>query len=223
MGSPAKGLPIFFNLICINIKVSSETKNNRSATLYLTVHNDLVQAILPLLAQGFTVKTKIGYSVQDFLCNQLGLNSEYIEHRLQTIFLNGKAVDNVKTAVIHQGSSLALSAAMPGLAGATLRRGGAYAAMRQKITHEKNTKNQIFKDGSIVLKLFNLVARDIGPMFLMQGIWISGKNLQDFFRKAPVHFWAGCRAAEIDGMHSEVEKLAHIDWKQKQVFLKLEI
>ncbi len=203
--------------------MSSETQKNRAATLCLTVKNDLVQAILPLLAQGFIVKTKIGYSVQEFLCNQLGLSSDYIEHRLQTIFLNGKAVDNVKTAVIRQDSTLALSAAMPGLAGVTLRRGGAYATMRQKITHKKNAKNEIVKDGSIVLKLFNLVARDIGPMFLIQGIWISGKNLQGFLRKAPSHFWAGCRAAEIDGMHSEVEKLAHIDWKQKLVFLKLEI
>jgi hypothetical protein len=202
--------------------MSSEIKQNRSTTLCLTVKKDQVQAILPLLAQGFTIKTKIGYSVEEFLCNQLGLSSEYVEHRIQTIFLNGKAVDNVKTAMILEGSTLALSAAMPGLAGATLRRGGAYAAMRQKITHKINTKNHIVKDGSIVLKLFNLVARDIGPTFLLQGILISGKNLQYFFRKAPDHFWAGCLSVEIDGKHSEVEKLAHIDWKQKLVFLKLE-
>ena len=201
----------------------SYNPNKNTTTLNITVEEDRVSAFFPLLAQGFTVKTKIGYSVHEFLCNQLGLSSDYIEHRLQTIFLNGKAVDNVKAAVIRQGSTLALSAAMPGLAGATLRRGGAYASMRHKITHEKNTKNQIVKDGSIVLKLFNLVARDIGPMFLIQGIWISGKNLQGFFRKVPDHFWTRCLSAEINGMHSEVEKLAHIDWKQKLVLLKLEI
>lgn len=201
----------------------SSNPNKNSTTLNITVEEDQVSAFFPLLALGFTVKTKVGVSVQELLCRQLGLSADYLDNRLQTIFLEGKAVDNVKTAVIRQGSTLALSAAMPGLAGATLRRGGAYASMRQKITHIKNAKNEIVKDGSIALKLFNLVARDIGPMFLIQGIWISGKNLQDFFRKAPDHFWAGCRAAEIDGMHSEVEKLAHIDWKKKQVLLKLEI
>ena len=201
----------------------SSNPNKNTTTLNITVEEDQVSAFFPLLALGFTVKSKVGVSVQELLCRQLGLSADYLDNRLQTIFLDGKAVDNVKTAVIRQDSALALSAAMPGLAGVTLRRGGAYATMRQKITHKKNAKNEIVKDGSIVLKLFNLVARDIGPMFLIQGIWISGKNLQDFFRKAPVHFWAGCRAAEIDGMHSEVEKLAHIDWKQKQVFLKLEI
>jgi hypothetical protein len=201
----------------------SSNPNKNTTTLNITVEEDQVSAFFPLLALGFTVKSKVGVSVQELLCRQLGLSADYLDNRLQTIFLDGKAVDNVKTAVIRQDSALALSAAMPGLAGVTLRRGGAYATMRQKITHKKNAKNEIVKDGSIVLKLFNLVARDIGPMFLIQGIWISGKNLQDFFRKARSHFWAGCRAAEIDGMHSEVEKLAHIDWKQKQVFLKLEI
>ena len=201
----------------------SSNPNKNTTTLNITVEEDQVSAFFPLLALGFTVKTKMGVSVQELLCRQLGLSADYLDNRLQTIFLDGKAVDNVKTAVIRQDSALALSAAMPGLAGVTLRRGGAYATMRQKITYKKKAKNEIVKDGSIVLKLFNLVARDIGPMFLIQGIWISGKNLQDFFRKAPGHFWAGCRAAEIDGMHSEVEKLAHIDWKQKQVFLKLEI
>ena len=201
----------------------SSNPNKNTTTLNITVEEDQVSAFFPLLALGFTVKSKVGVSVQELLCRQLGLSADYLDNRLQTIFLDGKAVDNVKTAVIRQDSALALSAAMPGLAGVTLRRGGAYATMRQKITHKKNANNEIVQDGSIVLKLFNLVARDIGPMFLIQGIWISGKNLQDFFRKAPSHFWAGCRAAEIDGMHSEVEKLAHIDWKQKQVFLKLEI
>ena len=201
----------------------SSNPNKNTTTLNITVEEDQVSAFFPLLALGFTVKSKVGVSVQELLCRQLGLSADYLDNRLQTIFLDGKAVDNVKTAVIRQDSALALSAAMPGLAGVTLRRGGAYATMRQKITHKKKAKNEIVQDGSIVLKLFNLVARDIGPMFLIQGIWISGKNLQDFFRKAPGHFWAGCQAAEIDGMHSKVEKLVHIDWKQKQVFLKLEI
>ena len=39
------------------------------------------------------------------------------------------------------------------------------------------------KDGTIVLKLFNLVAKDIGPMFLAQGVWVNGKDISDFFGK----------------------------------------
>jgi hypothetical protein len=203
--------------------MSSEPNQNRTVTLCLTVEKDRVAAFLPLLSKGFMVKTKVGCSVRELLCGQLGLSGDYLEHRLQTIFLDGKAVDNVRAALVGQDSTLALSAAMPGLAGASLRRGGAYASMRHQITHAKNVKKEIVNDGTILLKLFNLVAGDIGPMFLIQGIWISGKSIQDFFRKVPDHFWAGCRAVEIDGMHKKVDQLAHIDWRQQQVFLKLKV
>jgi len=200
---------------------SEPKKNHTTTTICLTVEKDQVPAFLPLLAQGFTVKTKLGCSVQELLCTQIGLSADYVEHRLQTIFLDGKAVDNVKTAVVRPNATLALSAAMPGLAGVTLRRGGVYASMRHQITHNKNTKAEIIADGEIVLKLFNLVARDIGSMFLMQGIWISGNKLQNFLRRAPEHFWAGCQAAEIDGNRWEADKLVHIVLKQQQVFFKL--
>jgi len=196
---------------------------NHTATLCLTVEKDRIATFSPLLAQGFTIKIKVGYSVRELLCTQIGLSSDYLEHRLQTIFLDGKAVDNVSAAVVRRNSTLALSAAMPGLAGATLRRGGVYASMRHQITHKTNGGENIVEDGTIVLKLFNLVARDIGPMFLTQGIWVNGKNLQGFLQRAPKHFWTGCRAAEIDGMHGEVDELAHMDWEQQQVLLKLKV
>jgi len=203
--------------------MSSDPNKNHKTTLCLTVEKDRVPAFLPLLSQGFTVKTKVGLSIRELLCSQLGLSTDYFEHRLQTILLDGKAVDDVRAAVVCHGSTLALSAAMPGLAGAILRRGSVYASMRHQITHKKNAKNEIVKEGTIVLKLFNLVAEDIGPMFLMQGIWIRGENLQDFFRRAPDYFWAGCRAMEIDDTYREVDKLVHIDWRDQQVFLKLEV
>ena len=196
---------------------------NHTTTLHLTVDQDRVSAFFPLLAKGFTIQTQVGCSVQELITRRLGLNPDYMENRLQTIFLDGKAVDNVEAVKIRQDSTLALSAAMPGLAGATLRRGGAYAAMRRQITHKDQFKHQSVKEGTITLKLFNLVAGDIGPMFLTQGIWITGKSLQGFFRKAPEHLWAGCRTAKIDGMNCEVDRLVRMEWKQHQVFFKLTV
>jgi len=203
--------------------MSSPPNKNRTATLCLTVKEDAISTFLPLLAQGFTVKTRVGCGVQEMLCGQFGLDADYVEQRLQTIFLDGKAVDNVKASVVRHGSTLALSAAMPGMVGATLRRCGVYASMRHEITHKNTPTKETVKEGTVMLKLFNLVAGDIGPRFLKQGIWIKGKNLQVFFRKAPDHFWAGCRAAEIDGRHLEVDKLSNLDWGQQQVFLKLRV
>ena len=202
--------------------MSSELNIQHATTLCLTAENDRIPAFSPVLAKGFVVKIQVGCTVRELVCDQFGLSVDYLENRIQTIFLDGKAVDNVNTAVVRQDSTLALSAAMPGLAGATLRRGGFFAAMRSQITHNKIEKNEIAKDGTIILKLFNLVAGEIGPMFLSQGIWIAGKHLQDFFRKALDHFWSGCRTAEIDGVYREIDALPDIDWGQQTVFFKLQ-
>jgi hypothetical protein len=151
------------------------------------------------------------------------VSDDYLDQRIQTIFLDGKVVDNVDTAVIRQGSSLALSAAMPGLAGAVLRRGGAYAAMRSQISHKNNTVDDSAKNGTVMLKLFNIVALELGPLFLKQGIWITGKNLENFFQRVPDFFWDGCLTAEIDDTPQEVRKISLMKWKHEQVFLKLKL
>jgi hypothetical protein len=194
-------------------------KKLQKATLSLTVEEELIPKFYALLSQGFTVKVRVECTMRELLQRQLGLSADYIEQRLQTIFLNGKAVDNIDTAVVRNGSTLALSAAMPGLAGATLRRSGAYASMRSQISHGKSPLSDQIKEGELVLKLFNLVARELGSMFLAKGVWIKGKNLQGFFQRAPDSFWAGCRAAELNGQPLDIDSLATMEWAQQQVFV----
>ncbi len=194
-------------------------KNFQKAALCLTVEEGLIPKFFALLSQGFTVKVKVGCTMRELLCRQMGLSADYIEQRVQTIFLDGKAVDNIDTAVVRHGSTLALSAAMPGLAGATLRRGGAYASMRSQISHEKTPVPDHVKDGELVLKLFNLVARELGSMFLERGVWINSKNLQGFFQKATDNFRAGCRSAELNGQPLDIDSLDTIEWDQQEIFV----
>jgi len=201
--------------------MKSELINNTVPKITLTVKPDRISLFSPLLGQGFSLKTRTGISVRDLLCRQIGVSDDYLDQRIQTIFLDGKVVDNVDTSVIRQGSTLALSAAMPGLAGATLRRGGAYAAMRSQISYKNKKGDDSVENGTVMLKLFNLVALELGPMFLKQGIWIDGKNLENFFRRVPDFFWDGYLTAEIDGISQDVRKISLMEWKQKQVFLKL--
>jgi hypothetical protein len=195
--------------------------NNTVKKISLTVRPDQLSLFSPLLGQGFTLKIRTGISVRDLMCRQIGVSDDYLDQRIQTIFLDGKVVDNIDTAVIRQRSTLALSAAMPGLAGATLRRGGAYAAMRSQISHKNNRVYDSAENGTVMLKLFNLVALELGPMFLKQGIWIDGKNLENFFQRVPDSFWDGCLTAEIDGISQNVREISLMEWKQKLVFLKL--
>jgi len=203
--------------------MKTEVKNNVIAKISLTVKPDRMSLFSSLLGQGFTLKSRTGISVRNLLCHQIGVSDDYLDQRIQTIFLDGKVVDNVDTAVIRQGSSLALSAAMPGLAGAVLRRGGAYAAMRSQISHKNNTADDSAENGTVLLKLFNLVALELGPLFLKQGIWIAGKNLENFFQRVPDFFFFFCLNVEIDGIFQDIRKIPLMEWRQEQVFLKLKL
>jgi hypothetical protein len=201
--------------------MKTKFSNNTVTNINLTVKPDRMSLFSSLLGQGFILKVQTGISVRDLLCRQIGVSDDYLDQRIQTIFLDGKVVDNVDTAVIRQGSALALSAALPGLAGATLRRGGAYAAMRSQISHKNITVDDSHGIGTVMLKLFNLVALELGPMFLKQGIWVGGKNLENFFQRVPDFFWDGCLIAEIDGISLDVRKIPLMEWRQEHVFLKL--
>ncbi|MEE9420155.1 MAG: hypothetical protein V3W43_11780 [Desulfatiglandaceae bacterium] len=167
------------------------------------------------------VKAKVGCSVKTLLCEQLDLSPEYLEKRIQTIFLDGKPVDDVHSATVKQESTLALSAALPGLIGATLRRGGYYAPMRDQISHRECTTSEPLQEGIVFLKLFNLLLKELGPTFLKKGVWINGEDLSAFFRGQPDDFWAGCKAARVDGENFDVDKLLDIRWAERHVFLKL--
>ena len=187
------------------------------------VKDDLIPRFFKLLQQGFRVKARVGCSIKTLLCRQLGLSPEYLEERIQTIFLDGRPVDDVNSAIIEHGSTLALSAAMPGLAGATLRKGGLYASMRSQITYREATTSKPLEEGTILLKLFNLPLRELGPTFLKRGVGIKGKDLSDFFERQPDDFWAGCHMAQLGGKDLDVAELLEKKWTDEEVFLQIRV
>lgn len=134
--------------------------------------------------QGIRVEILAGSSIRQVIVDQLGIAENYLENRVQTLFLNGKPVDDVDAMRVSDGSILALSAAMPGLAGATLRKGGKYAAFRQQISLGSDSPIPDLQKGRMILKLFNQVAEEQGPVMLTKGIGISGGDLLDFLCKA---------------------------------------
>ena len=155
----------------------------------------------PLLQQGFQVTATVGCDIRSLLCDQFGMMPDYLSDRISTIFLNGKPVDDVSSAVVNDGATLALSAAMPGLVGATFRKAGCLAAFRGSITYRKgDDADATCRDGTITLKLFNLLVAEMGPLFLERGIWINGDELKDYLRK---------RRSSIETMIERVEKDGH--------------
>ena len=190
--------------------------------LNLLLDNNLIPIFFRLLQQGFMVKAQVGCSIESFICKQLGVSPEYLEDRIQTLFLDGKPVDDVNSAIIEHGSTLALSAAMPGFLGATLRKGSYYAAMRSQISYRKKKKLGPIQEGTVFLKLFNLLLGELGPAFLKRGIWLDGKILDDFFKGQSGDFWAGCKAASLNGEGIDPDKLPGINLTNEQVFLQVQ-
>ena len=62
-------------------------------TLSLHVNTKQVPLFFQLLGHGFCINVKTGCSVKELLCDQLGIKTDYLAQRIQTIFLNGKVVD----------------------------------------------------------------------------------------------------------------------------------
>jgi len=167
------------------------------------------------------VKAQVDCNIKTLLCEQLGLDPEYLETRIQTIFLDGRPVDDVNSAAVMDGSTLSLSAAMPGLVGATLRKGSYYASMRSQISHKEMAHSKPPHKGVILIKLFNLILKELGPIFLKKGVWINGKDISNFFIRQPHDFWEGIKEAKVDGKKIDLDKLLNITWENKHVFLKL--
>jgi hypothetical protein len=153
----------------------------------------------PLLQQGFAVTAHVGCTLDKLLGRQWRLTDDYVAQRVTTIFLDGRAIDDVNTAVIKEGSVIALSGAMPGLVGATMRRGGYYAALRETITHQESAVAVPARIATVRVKLFNLILPELGPDFLRRGIIVTSSELTDFLESKEVSFWQGCSSALLNG------------------------
>ena len=173
-------------------------KNQQVGKLNLNVANDKIHFFYSFLRHGFIVETPVGCSVKTMLNNSLGMDDNYVEDRIKTVFLDAKPVDDIETACINDGSVLALSGAMPGLAGATLRRGGQLALFRGSISCRSDGKNASSQEGFVFVKFFNLLVKDLGPIFLKHGILIKKNQLEDFFSTRPADFWSSLKAAYLN-------------------------
>ncbi len=143
----------------------------------LTLESTDSPFIFSLLQEGVTVRVRAGCSVKDILCNDLHIAPEYVEERIKTVFLNNRPVDDYENALVREGDRLALSAAMPGLVGATLRRGGVLSAFRSSITHLSEEQCESFAQGEVTIKLFNLLVREMAAPLLTHGIIVEGERL----------------------------------------------
>jgi len=189
---------------------SFENKVHSLLAVEFNLFPDQFPSFLPILQKGFRVRARVGVSVQTFLEDHLGLSPEYVRDRVKTIFLDGKSVDDLDRTLIRDGSRLALSAALPGLAGAVLRRGSPFAGLRSRVEERKQGPPDEAEEGFVYLKLFNLLLPEVGPLLLQKGILIPREEFQEFWGHLSEETWREWEKARVNGKESEIHLLRNV-------------
>jgi hypothetical protein len=187
--------------------------DQKSVKVSFVLKENKISVFFPLLQQGFQVTATVGCDIQNLLCDQFGMLPDYLSDRINTIFLNGSPVDEVTSTMVEDGATLALSASMPGLVGATFRKSGCLAAFRGSITYQNEDDAPAdCHDGSITLKLFNLLVSEIGPSFLARGIWVNGRDLFDCLQPHLAEFDTIVVTIKEDNKEIDPQQITDMQW-----------
>ncbi len=189
--------------------------------LRLHFRKDIMAAFSFFFQKGFFAEIASS-SLLDTLCRTCGFDPLQVHARIQTLFLNGKPVDDIPGTSIRDGDCIALSAAMPGLVGATMRSGGVLAGFRDSISHRAQPGTDS-KSGLLSIKVFNLLIKEVGPGLLRQGILVPVEDLRSALASLTRRQWHDCTEAQLNSRTVEPEGLAAMTWADGSQFVRLQV
>lgn len=117
-----------------------------------------------------------------------GFSSQYIADRIETIFQNGLPVDDIETGIEGPAPVIAISGAMPGLAGAIFRKNSFHAALRTSDSNPLPGESEGTENVFIKLKLFNVIASEKGSGILSSGCFMKSDSVFKFMNYRPQLF-----------------------------------
>jgi hypothetical protein len=153
-----------------------------SAAVTLQVLPESLHLFTTLLQSGIEIKANTAIEMGEFLCQLPGFTPDYIHATVETIFLNGTPVDDLTLRFTGEAPVLALSAAMPGLAGAIFRKNSIHSALRTQTTTQESAGDNT-RAITVTLKLFNSIAKERGPFLLEAGITIKASKFLTFLHQ----------------------------------------
>jgi hypothetical protein len=165
--------------------MSNECEPQQMKAIELIVQTEALPRFTTLLQSGIYVDLDQGTSIGEFLFALPGFSEEYVNKSVQTIFLNGLPADNLQQQLFGKEAVIAISAAMPGLAGAIFRKDGVHASLRTTTAAELSSKDALETPITIRLKLFNMIAMDRGEELLSNTCIIAAKSLRAFLSYRP--------------------------------------
>lgn len=174
----------------------------------LGVPKNMLGELHGLLQEGVLLEVPEGCTVWEVLVREMGLDQEFVEQRIQTLFLNSKPADDLEHSYIHDGDVIAVSAAMPGLVGAVMRRGGELSSMRSGISAcpEDGPCENSNCMAQVRVKFFNLLLAEIGEQLLQEGVLVQDARLQELLSQLPETFWEAADGLEVKGHKLDMRK-----------------
>ena len=151
----------------------------------LTVDHDSLPRFTTLLQNGIHLEVKQGTNIGDLLFALPGFSTEYVKNRVQTIFLNGLPADSLEQQLFGEQVVLAISAAMPGLAGAIFRKDGVHASLRTETAAQLSGSANSAQPVQVRLKLFNMIAAERGVDILEDGCIVTASGSTKFLAYRP--------------------------------------
>ena len=167
------------------IVMSSKCKQPEMKQISLTVAAEALSRFTTLLQSGIYLDVPQGTSISGLLTTLPEFTKEYARKRVQTIFLDGLPADHLQQKLFGSEAVLALSAAMPGLAGAIFRKGGVHASLRTETAGELSGTKSNDQPIRVRLKLFNMIAVERGVPILDDGCVIMASALGKFLSYRP--------------------------------------
>lgn len=184
----------------------SELKNVNKLELFPFAEQ--IPRFCTLMQKGCFVRIQTGCSLSDLLCDQFQISPNYIKNEIKVIFLDFSPVDDLDSAIIKDGGVLALSAAMPGIVGAAMRRDG-LSWMRNSITYHENESEHEKREGIVNMKLFNQVMADLGGSFLRRGVYVKSTFLTGFLERFTGEFWKNVKQILRNGEIITADDMFH--------------
>jgi hypothetical protein len=173
-----------------------------------------------LLQSGFYLEAPQGIQLGELLFTLPGFTEEYVKSRIETIFLDGLPVDELEQQLFGEELVIALSAAMPGLAGAIFRKGGVHASLRTE-TAAQAVQSATATAIRIRIKLFNVIAAQRGADVLCKGCEIMTADLLKYLAYRPA-LLAGITTITMNDTPCETQELLAILHQEEriQLFIK---
>jgi hypothetical protein len=168
--------------------LSEVPPDEQLVTITLEPTTEQIARLCTLMQKGCHIKVECGKSMRDVLCRQCGITPEYVRMDIKVMFLESSPVDDIDEAIIKDGAIIALSAAMPGLVGAAMRKDG-LTWMRTSITYHEEEAQHKESLGLVQIKLFNQVMADLGESFLRRGVYVKAGFLFESLKRFTPDFW----------------------------------